>query len=81
MARDSSSCGAWLLYQEKQGANMTKRHFKAFAEEIRRMVETNENQHAIETCAALVARVGSRFNPNFSIARFLEACGLAEKQS
>lgn len=53
---------------------LTKKHFEAFAEEVRRIDDPAQRQQAFWT----IASVAVRFNPNFDHERFRKACGLSE---
>ena len=61
---------------------ITKKHFDAFAKEIKNQLENGIRGDAIgdkETCecmADLVCRIAKQFNPNFDEIRFRKACGL-----
>jgi hypothetical protein len=52
---------------------MTKKHFEAFAEEIKNNVAYQENQKAV---ADVVIAVAKKFNERFDEQKFLKACGL-----
>lgn len=54
---------------------MTKKHFIAFANEIKNLVRQGKFNEA-EAAAAVVVNVGFDANPRFDKAVFLEACGL-----
>jgi hypothetical protein len=52
---------------------MTKKHFEAFAEEIKNNVAYDENR---QTVADVVIAVAKKFNERFDEKKFLKACGL-----
>jgi len=52
---------------------MTKRHFEAFAREIR---ESDRSDREKAAMYYLVVRVARAFNPRFDADRFQRACGL-----
>lgn len=54
---------------------MTRKHFEAFAAEIKNLVRQGKFNEA-EAAAAIVVNVGYEANQNFNKGRFLEACGL-----
>jgi len=54
---------------------MTRKHFVAFANEIKNLVRQGKFNEA-EAAAAMVVNVGFDANPNFDKCRFLKACGL-----
>jgi hypothetical protein len=53
---------------------LTRKHFQAFGDEIRRIEDPAQRQQAFWT----VASVAARFNPNFDRERFRKACGVPE---
>ena len=68
---------------------MTRKHFNAIAEALRTSfiedyVEEDVDAWAAEyqrtACCRAVATALSQFNPNFNRSRFLEACGVSEKE-
>lgn len=60
---------------------MTKRHFEAFAEEIRGAVTAGQlTVKEAEATAWLVAKVGQRFNPLFNADRFYQAAGIQREK-
>jgi hypothetical protein len=58
---------------------MTKRHFVAFAEYIRIELVNSGKLEAAKLAADMVATVAYGYNARFDYARFMVACGLAEK--
>ncbi len=54
---------------------MTRKHFEAFANEIKNLVLQGKFNEA-EAAALVVINVGFDANPRFDKSRFLEACGL-----
>ncbi len=52
---------------------MTKRHFEAFAREIK---NSPEPESVKWSCAIIVCNIASDFNPRFNRERFMRACGL-----
>ena len=54
---------------------MTKKHFDAFAREIKAWVGELRFQDAALACR-IVIRIASEDNPRFDRARFIKACGL-----
>jgi hypothetical protein len=56
---------------------MTRQHFDAIAETIRRCSDCfNHDTAGNRVFANAMAAELARFNPNFSRARFLQACGV-----
>lgn len=65
---------------------MTKKHFEAFAREIKKQVDAANDTHTISMsaklrqsamyAAELVANVAASDNPRFNRDRFMKACGL-----
>lgn len=53
---------------------MTKRHFEAFARQIREATHRTHDERLV--CAWTVIHVAEEFNPRFDRGRFLRACGL-----
>jgi hypothetical protein len=53
---------------------MSKKHFQAFADRIRNIVDIKERKAA----AIAVADVCRQFNPNFDTLQFILACGLVD---
>lgn len=56
---------------------MTRKHFKAMADEIRYCTETKKTKLAMANMCIHVCR---QFNPMFDSHRFMEACGFYERK-
>jgi len=54
---------------------MTRKHFEAFANEIKNLVRQGKFNEA-EAVAAVVVNVAQKANPAFNKTRFLEASGV-----
>ena len=61
-----------ITYTTKLGAEMTKKHFIAMAQEISQMPNM---AHRLATAIAF-CRVAQTTNPRFNQAKFLDACGI-----
>lgn len=56
---------------------MTRKHYRQFAEMIRREYEVYENDPAtLASVAETLATLCKADNPNFSVEKFYEACGM-----
>ena len=60
------------MYSKKLGANMTRKHFVAMAQEIAQMPDRKSAKIAAEA----FAQVARSVNPRFDFNRFYTACGV-----
>jgi len=63
---------------------MTKKHFEAFAREIKRQKQQSSSNETHLMCLSqfvLVCNIAKQFNSGFDTNRFLKACGLDGQQT